>query len=567
MLKVHNYKHTTQINTNTKCPPLDTLNSKSGFVFGKCLGSGSYSTIVEARAKNSGTLYAAKIMNKNHIIKSKKLKYPEVERTALLRLDNHFIVKLASAFQDTENIFFILSYEENGDLFSLIEKNGVLSKQLAQFYAAELLLAIEFIHKNNILHRDIKPENILLDKDMHIKLSDFGSAKILDGNKEDHMNKTESTICDRKNIVSFTGTIEFIPPEILKGNQPEKGTDIWAFGCTIYQMLMGKPLFKDQNDLFTFQKVLNIEYELPSSLDLDAKDIISKIIVEIPEERLGCKKELELKEIKDHTFFKGISWIPLGMKQIQPPISDVSHTFSVPYTACNEKESDFIEPSDKFCFEQILRQNTRVANDSDISNNEPIDTEFESNSFPEIFHPDHFRKFVLTKNSFNTECSARTFIEPKGDFCFESLEQILSTKNESPQKTAFPDIEIGKFESDLHFNDSTLTNSKRISHIVQAELDKNLSQKDYEDINAKTIDVKKRKSPKIECMFTGGDSNEEKNPKASSKKDEYSCTAPVIKPLTINTSSFVVSDEKTGDFKTKTMKEKLFGRIGRCLCF
>lgn len=158
--------------------------------------------------------------------------------TIIFRLNQHqFVVKLYYTFQDSTCLYFVLEYCPNGDLLSLIKQKGRFSNYGAAFYSLEIFKALEFIHANQILHRDIKPENILLDKNFHIKVTDFGSAKLLDqavGN-----NQQESLKPGTERSGSFVGTAEYCSPELLNDREASTASDVWAVGCILFQMLVG----------------------------------------------------------------------------------------------------------------------------------------------------------------------------------------------------------------------------------------------------------------------------------------------------------------------------------------
>lgn len=125
---------------------------------------------------------AVKVCEKRQIIREKKREYIKREKDALNMLFNvpHGFVKLYCTFQDDERLYFVLSYAKNGELLPYINKVGSFELNVAKFYAAELLLALENMHAKGIIHRDLKPENILLDENMHLQIADFGTTKILD---------------------------------------------------------------------------------------------------------------------------------------------------------------------------------------------------------------------------------------------------------------------------------------------------------------------------------------------------------------------------------------------------
>jgi 3-phosphoinositide dependent protein kinase-1 len=175
---------------------------------------------------------------------------------------------------------------------------GSFNLKCTQFYVAEIVTALEYLHKKNIIHRDLKPENILITEEMHIKLTDFGTAKIIE---------SES---DNARANSFVGTAEYASPELLNDKATCKSSDLWALGCIIYQLLAGHPPFKAVNEYQTFQKIINLEYTLPDEIPDVAKDLIKKLLVEDPNHRIGADTPEGggYEALKSHPFFEGIVW-------------------------------------------------------------------------------------------------------------------------------------------------------------------------------------------------------------------------------------------------------------------
>ncbi|KAJ1781394.1 serine/threonine protein kinase, partial [Coemansia sp. RSA 2399] len=281
----------------------------SDFDFGRTLGEGSYSTVVEATEKTTGRVYAAKILDKRHIIKEKKIKYVNIERDMLQALHHPFIVRLHYAFQDPHSLYFILDMAHNGELLAWIRKLNGLSLECARFYLAEIVTAIEYMHEERTLHRDIKPENILLGSDMHILVTDFGTAKMF----RDSKSKAEPM-----RAYSFVGTAEYVSPELLTEKAADCNSDLWAIGCVAFQLLTGRPPFKAVNEYQTFQKVLKLDYTVPPGLPPQARDLVERILVLEPEKRLGATQRGGFRELKEHAFFNGFEWN--GLASRTPPV-------------------------------------------------------------------------------------------------------------------------------------------------------------------------------------------------------------------------------------------------------
>ena len=283
------------------------------FKFGEQLGDGSYSSVVLATARDSGKKYAVKVLSKEYLIRQKKVKYVTVEKLALQKLNGtKGIIKLFFTFQDEASLYFLLEYAPHGDFLGLIKKYGSLNETCARYYASQIIDAVDSLHNIGIIHRDIKPENILLDKNMKVKLTDFGTAKILP--------EEPSNTADGKPYFdlyakskSFVGTAEYVSPELLNDNYTDSRCDIWAFGCILYQMLAGKPPFKAANEYLTFQKVMKIQYAFTAGFPQIVKDLVKKLLVRDPNDRLT------IKQIKAHLFFHEVNFEDGSVWDDNPP--------------------------------------------------------------------------------------------------------------------------------------------------------------------------------------------------------------------------------------------------------
>ncbi|XP_051877496.1 3-phosphoinositide-dependent protein kinase 1-like isoform X2 [Pristis pectinata] len=272
------------------------------FKFGKILGEGSFSTVVLAREQTTGKEYAIKILEKRHIIKENKAPYVTRERDIMSRLDHPFFVKLYFTFQDEEKLYFGLSYAKNGELLKYIRKQGSFDENCTRFYSAEIVSALEYLHEIGIIHRDLKPENILLSEDMHIRITDFGTAKVL---------SSDST---QARANSFVGTAQYVSPELLTEKSACKSSDLWALGCIIYQLVAGLPPFRAGNEYLIFQKIIKLEYEFPEKFFPKAKDLVQKLLVSEHTKRLGCEEMGGYGLLKAHPFFEPIVWENLHLQ-------------------------------------------------------------------------------------------------------------------------------------------------------------------------------------------------------------------------------------------------------------
>lgn len=274
---------------------------KEDFVFGKILGEGSYSTVVLAKEVATEREYAIKILVKQHIIREKKVPQVSREKEVLAMTSHPFIVNLFFTFQDKENLYYGLSYANRGELLTYITKLGSFDEECTRFYSAELMVALKYLHSLGIIHRDIKPENVLLSENMHIKLTDFGTAKVIK-----NTDGTEGGADKKAN--SFVGTAQYVSPELLTDKVAFKSSDIWALGCIIYQLLAGQPPFRAPNEYFIFQKIIKLEYEYPEGFPSSPKELISKILVLNPKERLGCEELGGYSKLEEHPFYDNIDF-------------------------------------------------------------------------------------------------------------------------------------------------------------------------------------------------------------------------------------------------------------------
>ena len=315
------------------------------------LGSGSYAKVILARHNDNGKTYAVKKINKNMLNHFEKQHEVHIEKQCLAELKHPNIVKLHKTFQDKKHLYFVLDYCRNKDLSRLINTLGKLDYKLAQFYLAEILSAISYMHKQGIYHRDLKPENIGLDEGMHLKLFDFATSiktnkffdaktmRFVDVNEDDieflneqnnNKNLEDNIIkLDKYNILLlshlFVGTPEYVSPEVLEYNYPliGPGVDIWAFGIMIYLFFTGSTPFKAKTENEILDNIKNVKYSLDSNdnnIPDEAKDLISKILIKDPKLRIGYNSK-DYSEIKNHPFFNGINFDNLEFED--PPIADI----------------------------------------------------------------------------------------------------------------------------------------------------------------------------------------------------------------------------------------------------
>ncbi|KAF0720212.1 Aste57867_481 [Aphanomyces stellatus] len=271
----------------------------------KVIGKGSFGKVLLVRKRDNGLVYAMKVLRKENIIKRNQVEHTRTERHVLGYVRHPFIVGLNYAFQTVDKLYFVLDYCAGGELFFHLGKVQRFKEPRARFYAAEITLAIEYVHNLDIIYRDLKPENVLLDENGHIRLTDFGLSK-------------EGIQDDFSGANSFCGTPEYLAPEILNRSGHGRAVDWWSLGALLYEMLTGLPPFycRDRDKLF--DKIRNGELTFPKYLSVAAVDLLSKLLERDPTRRLGTGPT-DAGEIKSHPFFAEIQWEQLALGQVPPP--------------------------------------------------------------------------------------------------------------------------------------------------------------------------------------------------------------------------------------------------------
>lgn len=273
----------------------------------KVLGRGSYGTVILVQQRSTGRLYAQKTFKKASLVIHKRLiDQTNSERQILEKVNKHpFVVKLFYAFQDKERLYLILEYGMGGELFHHLQNERMFPEPKAAFYLAEMVLALSHLHDDlGIIYRDLKPENILLDSEGHLLLTDFGLSKVA----EDGAAK------------SFLGTVEYMAPEMVKGEKYGKAVDWWGLGALAYDMLVGDSPFSGANNRKVQDNILKKKVAMPYFFSADAKDLINRLLRKDPKKRLGSNMPKDLEIIKGHRFFRNIDWVKLAAREVPPPI-------------------------------------------------------------------------------------------------------------------------------------------------------------------------------------------------------------------------------------------------------
>lgn len=276
--------------------------SRRLFHLGDTLGTGTFGRVRVVSYNHNKTYYfALKMLKKSEIIRLKQVEHIKSEKAILQEIGHPFIVTMYVHFQDDKKLYMVMEYVIGGELFSQLRKVGRFSNDTARFYAAEIILALEYLHKKNIVYRDLKPENLLIDSEGHIKITDFGFAKKVEDRTW--------TLC---------GTPEYLAPEIIQSKGHGKPVDWWALGVLIFEMLAGFPPFYDENAVGIYEKILAGKIDFPKHFDPNAKDLVRKLLTADRTKRFGCLKN-GADDIKEHPWFKPIDWERCFKRKVKPP--------------------------------------------------------------------------------------------------------------------------------------------------------------------------------------------------------------------------------------------------------
>ena len=328
-------------------------------------GRGAYGTVLQVKLKEPNSelenknktkdkYYAIKVMDIESMKRVNKLYQVYLESQILNELNNPLIVQIYGTFQSKAKVYMVLDYLSKGDFATFLKMNYPLKEETIRFYAAEIVLFLEYLQNQKIVHRDLKPNNIMLNDNNHLQIIDFATVRKIgyyydkkemkfrednfdlenddedikgekviinpDGEDDDddiEEEKKEEENCNVRKLPprnkTFVGTAEYVSPEVI-GDQPAGyGADLWAFGIMLYEMFCGRTPFKGENTYVTFKNIEKLEISFPKKISIseNAKDLIKKILIKDPSKRLGAgepKTELDIEHLKNHSFFKGIKW-------------------------------------------------------------------------------------------------------------------------------------------------------------------------------------------------------------------------------------------------------------------
>eukprot|EP00357_Protocruzia_adherens_P002801 CAMPEP_0115036664 /NCGR_PEP_ID=MMETSP0216-20121206/42261_1 /TAXON_ID=223996 /ORGANISM="Protocruzia adherens, Strain Boccale" /LENGTH=540 /DNA_ID=CAMNT_0002416543 /DNA_START=89 /DNA_END=1711 /DNA_ORIENTATION=+ len=288
------------------------------------IGRGAFGEVRLCRHRDSSEVVAVKKMKKTEMVYKNQVAHVRAERDVLATSDTNWIVDLKYSFQDEKHLYLVMEFLPGGDLMTLLMRKDILSEEESRFYIAETILAVEEVHRMDYIHRDLKPDNILLDKNGHVKLSDFGLCKHAEINKhafktfagyrkideEGHLRlKGLNAFQRRRQLANSTvGTPDYIAPEVFGQQGYDETVDWWSVGVILFEMLVGYPPFFSDDPSLTCQKILHWKKTLvippEAKLSPAAMDLLKRLICDA-ENRLGSGG---VDEIKNHAFFRVLDW-------------------------------------------------------------------------------------------------------------------------------------------------------------------------------------------------------------------------------------------------------------------
>ncbi|KAM6500675.1 AGC/PKA protein kinase [Amanita muscaria] len=272
------------------------------------LGTGTFGRVLLVRHRSSTGAndvqdhFGLKVLKKIDIIRLRQVEHVNAERSILHRMSHPFVVDLFATFQDSLNVYMLMSYVPGGELFTHLRRAQRFTPDVTRFYLATIVLALRYLHSHNVIYRDLKPENLLLDSLGYLRLTDFGFAKVVDDRTW--------TLC---------GTPEYLAPEIIQSDGHGKAADWWACGILCYEMLVGYPPFFDESPYGIYEKILKGHIHWPRTIDRLSKDLIRVFLNPDRTQRLGNMIGGP-QDVLDHPWFRGVDWGALERREIRAPI-------------------------------------------------------------------------------------------------------------------------------------------------------------------------------------------------------------------------------------------------------
>lgn len=299
----------------------------------KPISRGAFGRVFLARKRITGDIFAIKVLKKSDMIRKNAVESILAERNILISARNPFVVRFFYSFTCRENLYLVMEYLNGGDLYSLLRNLHCMDEDMARTYIAELVLALEYLHSMNVIHRDLKPDNLLIARNGHIKLTDFGLSKVglidstddLSGpdvsgsvlleNNEPMPTEQRALKREQRQKQSAVGTPDYLAPEILLGMQHGSTADWWSMGVILFELLVGIPPFNAEHPQKIFDNIMNRDIPwplVPGEMGFAAYDLVDKLLIQNPSQRLGATGA---GEVKAHPFFESINWDMLALQK------------------------------------------------------------------------------------------------------------------------------------------------------------------------------------------------------------------------------------------------------------
>ncbi|KAJ5069846.1 ribosomal protein S6 KINASE [Anaeramoeba ignava] len=362
--KNQNEQSNTNINTNTNTNTKLELELDL-FDLLNVIGEAKCGKVIQVQDKINQKIYAMKFLDKSCLIKNNEISNTILENDILSTINHPFIVKLHASFQNKTKLFFILDYVSGGELIYNIEKNSKQEKtqkakeSIARFYLAEILLALEHLHSNDITYRNLNPKNILLDSEGHIKLIDFSKSR--------KVNLVDDKKIQEEKTEIFYENEQYLAPEILQGEKEGKAVDLWSFGILFFEILTKTTPFYSSNQNEIKSKIIQSNIEFPSYIRKHSKSLIRGLLKKNPNERLGING---FEEIKSHPFFKGINFSRFLTTKTKPPIIPEIDVFQNEDYYPKLSSINVNEEIEKIHFPMLINENEKQNENENENENE-----------------------------------------------------------------------------------------------------------------------------------------------------------------------------------------------------